>query len=501
MMAVTTVSVDTCLAETDFCARRSLVRARRALLAMRLDEAMRELDQLPTLAPEGRILSPRLPQATALLRALIHACQDDFGAALSIALTLPIAAPQPLLHMIVRVSQWKKSELQSCSELAPARPSALHAPRHALPHILERCVDAMIEFPKMRPVLAGRLSEEALHMAREHLGRDSSATLLPATLLAESFYEQGRLEEADNLLRFRIPAIRSSGALECATRAYVLLARISIHKGCRDFATALLRDARALGERRSWPRLVAISWAECAQMLLDDGDIAAAEDCVREIVALLKCSVAMPTAVQQAIRMQLGLVELRIAIVRGRCTEAREGLAQLREEQSLDSSNALGSLQLQLQSAAAHAVAGYAQRARDILIQALETGAGNGLCMTFMDAGRIVRQLIAELARETADAQIQDLLPYIRSLLRHFDRAAATSDGAKRATTEVNQTLTRRESGILQLIAHGLSNKRIAQRLDIAPETVKTHAKNIFLKLAAQTRAQAVSRAEALGII
>jgi LuxR family maltose regulon positive regulatory protein len=122
--------------------------------------------------------------------------------------------------------------------------------------------------------------------------------------------------------------------------------------------------------------------------------------------------------------------------------------------------------------------------------------------MTFMDAGRVVRQLIAELARESGDAQIQDLLPYIRSLLRHFDRAAAnSSDGTKRATTEVNQTLTRRESGILQLIAHGLSNKRIAQRLDIAPETVKTHAKNIFLKLAAQTRAQAVSRAEALGII
>jgi LuxR family maltose regulon positive regulatory protein len=51
------------------------------------------------------------------------------------------------------------------------------------------------------------------------------------------------------------------------------------------------------------------------------------------------------------------------------------------------------------------------------------------------------------------------------------------------------------------LIADGLSNKRIAQRLDITPETVKSHAKNIFSKLAAQTRAQAVSRAEALGMI
>lgn len=495
------MSVDSCLAETDFCARRSLVRARRALLAMRLDEAMRELDQLPTHATEGRILSPQLRRATALFRALIHAGQDDFGAALSIALSLPSTSPQPLLNLIVRVSQWKKGELQSCSELAPARPSPACAPRHAMPHILEQCVDAMIEFPKMRPVLAGRLSEDTLHMAREHLGRDSAATLLPATLLAESFYEQGRLEEADNLLRFRIPAIRSSGALECATRAYVLLARISIHRGCRDFATSLLRDARALGERRGWPRLVAISWAECARMLLDDGDIAAAEDCARELVALLGRSVAMPAAIRQTIRMQLEVVEFRIAITRGRCSQAREGIAHLCEEQSLDSSNVLGLLQLQLQSAAAHAMAGYAHRARDTLTQALETGASNGLCMTFLDAGPVVRQLIAELAREPADAQVQDLLPYIRSLLRHFDRAASRSDGTKRTTTEINQSLTRRESGILQLIARGLSNKRIAQRLDITPETVKTHAKNIFLKLAAQTRAQAVSRAEALGII
>jgi DNA-binding CsgD family transcriptional regulator len=53
----------------------------------------------------------------------------------------------------------------------------------------------------------------------------------------------------------------------------------------------------------------------------------------------------------------------------------------------------------------------------------------------------------------------------------------------------------------LRLIAGGLSNKRIAQRLDITPETVKSHTKSIFAKLAAQTRAQAVAHGEALGLI
>jgi LuxR family maltose regulon positive regulatory protein len=50
-------------------------------------------------------------------------------------------------------------------------------------------------------------------------------------------------------------------------------------------------------------------------------------------------------------------------------------------------------------------------------------------------------------------------------------------------------------------IATGLSNKQIARRLDITPETVKSHTKSIFAKLAAQTRAQAVAHAEALGLI
>jgi LuxR family transcriptional regulator, maltose regulon positive regulatory protein len=47
----------------------------------------------------------------------------------------------------------------------------------------------------------------------------------------------------------------------------------------------------------------------------------------------------------------------------------------------------------------------------------------------------------------------------------------------------------------------GHSNKRIAQQLQIGPETVKSHVKRIFLKLAVQTRAHAVSTASALGLL
>src|SRR5208282_713604 len=61
--------------------------------------------------------------------------------------------------------------------------------------------------------------------------------------------------------------------------------------------------------------------------------------------------------------------------------------------------------------------------------------------------------------------------------------------------------LSARERTIVLLMGHGLSNKRIARQLSIAPETVKSHAKRVFWKLAVQTRAQAVYRASELGLI
>jgi DNA-binding NarL/FixJ family response regulator len=47
----------------------------------------------------------------------------------------------------------------------------------------------------------------------------------------------------------------------------------------------------------------------------------------------------------------------------------------------------------------------------------------------------------------------------------------------------------------------GLSNKEIARNLGIAPETVKSHVKSIFVKLAVDKRAHAVARAQALGLL
>lgn len=61
--------------------------------------------------------------------------------------------------------------------------------------------------------------------------------------------------------------------------------------------------------------------------------------------------------------------------------------------------------------------------------------------------------------------------------------------------------ITGREHEILALIAAGLSNREIGERLYVSENTVKTHASRLFTKLGARRRTEAVQRAKAAGIL
>jgi NarL family two-component system response regulator LiaR len=61
--------------------------------------------------------------------------------------------------------------------------------------------------------------------------------------------------------------------------------------------------------------------------------------------------------------------------------------------------------------------------------------------------------------------------------------------------------ISKREYEVLELIAQGLSNQEIADKLFVSVSTVKTHAANIFAKLDARRRTQAIQRAKELHLI
>jgi len=71
------------------------------------------------------------------------------------------------------------------------------------------------------------------------------------------------------------------------------------------------------------------------------------------------------------------------------------------------------------------------------------------------------------------------------------------------ANTQVQATLgvSERELEVLELLAAGRSNKEIASRLNVSPNTVKTHVARLFEKLEVRRRTAAIVRARELGMI
>lgn len=75
---------------------------------------------------------------------------------------------------------------------------------------------------------------------------------------------------------------------------------------------------------------------------------------------------------------------------------------------------------------------------------------------------------------------------------------AASFDGD---TPALEEPLTAREREVLQLLAQGLANKQIAQRLTISEHTVKFHVGEVMAKLGAASRTEAVTRAARRGLL
>jgi ATP/maltotriose-dependent transcriptional regulator MalT len=75
----------------------------------------------------------------------------------------------------------------------------------------------------------------------------------------------------------------------------------------------------------------------------------------------------------------------------------------------------------------------------------------------------------------------------------------ASFDGNPKARAALK--ISASEMTVLEEIAAGRSNKEIAARLNVSPNTVKTHAARLFEKLGAKRRTDAVKKARELGIV
>jgi DNA-binding NarL/FixJ family response regulator len=128
----------------------------------------------------------------------------------------------------------------------------------------------------------------------------------------------------------------------------------------------------------------------------------------------------------------------------------------------------------------------------DSLFPALRAGARGYLTK---DAGgdEILRAVESVLSGDAG------LSPSIQRRL--LERLSEPAPAPPPPATEPPDGLTAREAEVLLLIAEGLSNHEIAQKLHVSTATVKTHINNLFAKIGIKDRAQAVRYAYGKGLV
>jgi LuxR family maltose regulon positive regulatory protein len=274
------------------------------------------------------------------------------------------------------------------------------------------------------------------------------------------------------------------------------LARVHQVRGEWDEAQALLDGLRAEILRLGTTDLSQSLDAIQAHQRLLQADAASALRWARALDA--RTLVESPFWVESP-----ALVQARILIaagtddeVRGLASALEARLAAARERHSIRRA-----VQVLAHLALAHDRLGGGKRALARLQEALTLAEPGGFVRSFVDAGPRLGALLRQVRQPSVNPH------YLAELLAAFEAAPGYDvPGLLQSRTPQHGTgpallLTRREEEILRLMQDGLTNKEIAGQLVISVHTVKRHATNIYHKLDASGRRQAIHKAQQLGIL
>jgi LuxR family maltose regulon positive regulatory protein len=470
-----------------------LVRAWRSLIELRIDDALASVAQFEDqIARADAPVALRSREFAEVLRAALLVLKSQDGATVRAALAVlesrhRSGGKSPALRAALRIGYWKLRDFDRYYAV-PTHGT------HGLATIIGPTFEAVVEAEQLRLAVATRLARSAHERAVSRFGKRSPVTARAAVVLAELLYEEGHHTGLDALVMESLTAVRTSGDEESGLRGYRVLARLAARRGDTEFALLILKEAEVLAAGRDWTGMMAQSLMLRAQLLLKEGRTRDAAMCTERIEML-----ARDFSSDDTLQASYVLARAQVLIATG---EAYRGATILRElAASCGKRNNYWALRLSVQLADALLGCGDQAEGRAMLIQALQVGARAGVYQTFVDAGAHVAELLLSFHHANPqDSRLPpELRPYIGSILA--GRAQQPTRTLPTRASRVTESLSPREHSILRSMSCGLSNKRIAQELQIAPETVKSHVKGIFIKLAVQTRAHAVSTAGAMGLL
>ncbi len=356
--------------------------------------------------------------------------------------------------------------------------------------------------------------------------------------LADIRLAQGRLREAVRTYQqsLQLAAEQGEPVLRGTADLYLGLGALHCERGDLEAARQYLLKSEALGEQaalQDWPHRFCLAQA---RMKETQGDLDGALDRLAEAerryyrtpipdarpIAALKTRVwvrqgrlaeALGWARERGLSVDDDLSYLhefehvtlaRVLIARYNSDRAAVAIHQAMEllERLLQAAEEGGRMGSVIEILALQALAYEAQSNIPLALAPLERALAlakpEGYVRIFVDEGAPMARLLYEALSHGVEPA------YIRRLLATFPVAESEqppSSPLRDPESELVEPLSERELEVLQLIAQGLSNREISERLFLALSTVKGHNRRIFGKLQVQRRTEAVARARELGLV
>jgi len=289
--------------------------------------------------------------------------------------------------------------------------------------------------------------------------------------VARIHYEWNDLDAAETTGTLGVQLARQIEGIDTPLSGGMLLAKLMLARGDKTAAvralTELAQEAEQRGFTMQQPRIAALQ----ARILLRQGDIQAAAALIEpHNLPLMQARLHLAQANPADALSVLNAYQTQVMAKDWQDERLRVLVLQAIAHQNSDMGEALA-----------------------LLHEALSFAEPGGYVRSFVDEGLPMRDLLTEAAA-------RGIMPdYTRRLLTAFERGSTPI--ASTAAQPLIEPLSERELEILTLVADGLSNREISERLFISISTVKGHNRNIFDKLQVKRRTEAVAYARELGLI